>query len=93
MAIARIAPSADTIAHFMPDGATLLVNLASSQIYEMSEPGSRLWVWLTQGQSVEQAAQKMLEEFEVSPERLAEETAELLRRLTAEGLAVPVEAR
>lgn len=77
----------------MPDGATLLVNLASSQIYEMSEPGTRLWALLTQGQSVEQAAQKMLEEFEVSPERLAEETAELLRQLTAEGLAVPVEAR
>lgn len=77
----------------MPDGATLLVNLASSQIYEMSEPGSRLWVLLTQGQSVEAAAEKMLEEFEVSPERLAEETADLLRRLTAEGLAVPAEAR
>lgn len=77
----------------MPDGATLLVNLSSGQIYETKGPGARLWSLLSEGKTVDQAASEMLDEFDVSPERLADETSHLLEQLAGAGLTVPVESR
>ncbi len=77
----------------MPDGATLFVNLASSQIYEMNASASRLWSLLREGRTVEEVATAILDEFDVSPERLADETERLLREWAGAGLAEPVESR
>ena len=67
----------------------LLVNLDSSQIFELNDSGARLWLSLSEGKTVEETAAAMLEEFDISPEKLGQETEALLGQLTAEGLAAP----
>jgi hypothetical protein len=79
------APAADTVFREM-NGEAVLVNLATNRIYSLNATGARFWSLLVEGATQEAAEEQLLQEFDVSPEELRVEMADLLRALRTEGL-------
>jgi hypothetical protein len=79
------APAADTVFRDM-NGEAVLVNLATNRIYSLNATGARFWSLLVEGATQEAAEEQLLQEFDVSPEELRVEMADLLRALRTEGL-------
>lgn len=79
------APSADVVFRDM-NGEAVLVNLATNRIYSLNKTGARFWSLLVEGATREAAEERLLDEFDVGPEELRAEMADLLGALRAEGL-------
>jgi hypothetical protein len=79
------APAADTVFRDM-NGEAVLVNLGTNRIYSLNATGARFWSLLVEGATQEAAEEELLQEFDVSPEELRVEMADLLRALRTEGL-------
>jgi hypothetical protein len=79
------APAADTVFRDM-NGEAVLVNLGTNRIYSLNATGARFWSLLVEGATQEAAEEQLLQEFDVSPEELRVEMADLLRALRTEGL-------
>jgi hypothetical protein len=79
------APAADTVFREM-NGEAVLVNLGTNRIYSLNATGARFWSLLVEGATQEAAEEELLQEFDVSPEELRVEMADLLRALRTEGL-------
>jgi hypothetical protein len=79
------APAADTVFREM-NGEAVLVNLGTNRIYSLNATGARFWSLLVEGATQEAAEEQLLQEFDVSPEELRVEMADLLRALRTEGL-------
>jgi hypothetical protein len=62
------------------------VNLGTNRIYSLNATGARFWSLLVEGATQEAAEEELLQEFDVSPEELRVEMADLLRALRTEGL-------
>lgn len=68
------------------DDEVVLVNLRTNRIYELNPTAARLWELLGSGCDVEQASERMLDEFEVEQAELAAEIDALVAQLASEGL-------
>lgn len=67
-------------------GESVLLNLQSETYFGLDETGTRIWSALTRYPSVEEACRALLTEFEVEPERLERDVAELADTLMDKGL-------
>jgi len=68
------------------DGELVLLNPASGRYYGLDRVGLAMWEELSTNDSAEAARARLLERFDVEPERLAEDLDRLVGELEAEGL-------
>ena len=65
---------------------SVLLNLENERYYGLEEVGTRMLAVLTSSPSIEAAYETLLSEYEVDPQRLREDLAELVEKLVKEGL-------
>jgi hypothetical protein len=70
------------------DGELVILDLAHGEYFALDPIGSRLWVALEQGKSIEQVAAEIVQEYDVSAETAAADLAALLDDLVRRGLLV-----
>jgi hypothetical protein len=68
------------------DGESVLLNLETEKYFGLDATGTRMWEVATESANIEMAFAKLIEEFEVEPEVLRANLAELLARLIDNGL-------
>lgn len=67
-------------------GETVLLDLASERYFGLDEVGTRIWALITEGSSVGEVVDTLLEEYEVEPLKLEGDIEELLSALLEAGL-------
>jgi hypothetical protein len=65
---------------------SVLLNLETERYFGLDETGTRMWQMVTTSPSIDAAYQELLAEFDVEPELLRTNFAELLSRLVDNGL-------
>jgi hypothetical protein len=70
------------------DGELVILDLAHGEYFALDPIGSRLWVALEQGRTIEQVAAEVVQEYDVSPETAAADLEALLEDLVRRGLLV-----
>jgi coenzyme PQQ synthesis protein D (PqqD) len=80
-------PHPDVVARRVAD-EVVLVQLQSNQIFALNRTGARFWELVSSGMPSREAAQRMLDEFDVSAERLEEEVEGILQLLLDEHLLI-----
>lgn len=68
------------------DQESVLLNLKTEQYFGLDETGTRMWQLVTTSPNIDAAYQELLAEYDVQPETLRENLAELLGRLVENGL-------
>jgi Coenzyme PQQ synthesis protein D (PqqD) len=68
------------------DKESVLLNLETERYFGLDETGTRMWQATTSGPNIEFAYRQLLDEYDVGPETLRENLAELLEKLTENGL-------
>ncbi len=68
------------------DGEAVLLNLQTEKYFGLDATGTRMWEVATQATSLEQAHATLLQEFDVDPETLRANFADLMVRLIENGL-------
>ena len=68
------------------DGESVLLNLETERYFGLDATGTRMWEVATESKSIEAAYAALLQEFEVEPETLRANLAELIARLIDNGL-------
>ena len=66
----------------------MILDLAHGEYFALDPIGSRLWVALEEGKSIEQVTAEIVQEYDVSPETAATDLAALLDDLVRRGLLV-----
>jgi hypothetical protein len=69
-------------------GQGMLLNLKSGRYYGLDEVGTRLWRLLAKGRSLESAVSQLLEEYDVTRERLESDVERFVETLHAHGLVL-----
>lgn len=67
-------------------GELMLLDLASGKYFGLNAVGARFWQLLEEGNCPSDARDRLLEEFDVTPERLDGDLAELIGQLRENGL-------
>lgn len=68
------------------DGECVILNLESECYFGLDEVGTRMWMVLTASKSVQAAYEKLLDEYEVEPQRLQHDFRQLIEKLIGHGL-------
>jgi hypothetical protein len=68
------------------DREAVLLNLETERYFGLDETGTRMWQAVTMAPRIDAAYEELLAEFEVEPEELRSNFAELLSRLMDNGL-------
>jgi Coenzyme PQQ synthesis protein D (PqqD) len=68
------------------DKTTVLVDMATSRIFELNETGTRIWELLGEGLDADRIMRHLVDEFGVEHARAENEVNNLLARLRADGL-------
>lgn len=68
------------------ENESVLLNLKTGIYLGLDPIGTRMWIALTEADSVQEAFDSLLEEFDVSAARLALDLAEFLEELNEHGL-------
>ena len=68
------------------DGESVLLNLETEKYFGLDATGTRMWEVATGSESIEAAYAMLLQEFEVEPETLRANLADLIARLIDHGL-------
>jgi len=79
-----VRPSPDVVARRL-DRAGVLVHLPTNRIFELNETGMRVWEMLSDGESLANMVDRLVNEFDVDSARASREVNELLVRFRAEG--------
>lgn len=61
----------------------VILNLETSEYFSANETGTFIWELLSAGHSPEEIPPALAEEFDIAPEKAAEDTAEFLEELTS----------
>jgi hypothetical protein len=85
---ARLQPSADVVSRSSPDGM-LLVNLQTNEMLALNRTAARFWQLVVDGGDIPAVEQRLLDEFDVTPEHLSSEVRALASELERRGLLVP----
>ena len=67
-------------------GESVLLHLQSGVYYGLDTIGARIWDWVKQPQRVSEVRDRMLEQYDVEPDRCEKDLLDLLSRLSKEGL-------
>lgn len=86
-----IAPSPDVISQEV-SGETVLLDLESENYYGLDEVGTRIWQLIKETDKLQSIFDTLLEEYDVSEERLQLDMTTLLTEIEGMGL-VTLEAR
>ena len=68
------------------DGESVLLNLDNENYYGLDEVGTRIWHVLTTSNSIQEAYQTLLAEYDTTPEILRQDIIRLIDELTTQGL-------
>jgi hypothetical protein len=68
------------------DGESVLLNLETERYFGLDATGSRMWELVTTSPNIDDAYERLREEFEVRPELLREHLVQLLSQLVDNGL-------
>ena len=68
------------------DGEAVVLNLQNEMYYGLDDVGTRMWLLLSTSDSVGTAMDILLEEFDVSPEILEQDLAQMITELKSHGL-------
>jgi len=68
------------------EGESVLLNVTKGEYFGLNESGHRMWLILTESDSIQQAYEKLLDEFDVEPEHLRKDLTELVDSLVEHGL-------
>lgn len=68
------------------NGEAAILNLKTGTYYGLDPVGATIWKLMEKPCSVESIRERMLERYEVEPERCQSDLLELLEKLSAEGL-------
>jgi hypothetical protein len=68
------------------DREAVLLNLETERYFGLDETGTRMWQVVTAAPRIDAAYEDLLAEFDVEPEKLRANFAELLNRLMDNGL-------
>lgn len=70
----------------------VLLSTLTNKYYSLNEVGARFWNLLTEGKTLRQLHQVLLDEFEVTSSQLEQDLLELLKQLRENGLIEITEA-
>ncbi len=79
----RVAP--DTLINLI-EGEAVLLNLKSESYYGLDAMGAEMWTALTGSDSIGAAYEKLLDEYDVEPDRLRADLSTLVDQLVEKGL-------
>lgn len=68
------------------EGGSVLLNLDSGSYFGLDDVGTDMWKALTTSDSLQDAYNGLLEQYDVEPERLREDLHDLIRQLAEHGL-------
>lgn len=68
------------------DNEAVILNLNSELYFGLSAVGTRMWTLLTSQPSIQAAFDKLLEEYDVDPDRLQQDMLTLITQLEQHGL-------
>ena len=68
------------------EGESVLLNLETERYFGLDSTGTRMWKAVTAAPDISVAYQELLDEFDVDPELLRSNLADLLGRLVENGL-------
>jgi hypothetical protein len=68
------------------DGESVLLNLQTETYFGLDEVGTRMWDALTGAESIQAAFDALAGEYDVEPAELRRDLADLLDKLTDQGL-------
>jgi len=81
----RVAVPPHVMVRFL-DNESVFLNLETERYFGLDQTGTRMWRLLTAAPSIAAAYQQLLDEYDVEPELLCANLAELLGRLVDNGL-------
>lgn len=70
------------------EGEAVLLDLASGRYFGLNPVGTRIWLLLDAGSTVDAVVAAIAEEFEADPGEVARDVDELVTELAARGLVV-----
>ena len=70
----------DVLFQNLEDGAVLL-NINTEQYFGLDEVGTNIWTYLSETESVEETYQILLNEYDVSPQKLKQDLDNLMNEL------------
>lgn len=82
----RLVVPEDVMTQTLPDGESVFINLESEQYFGLDEVGTRMFEVLTSSDSIGDAYETLLAEYDVEPDRLREDVEALVRSLLDQGL-------
>ena len=82
----RVVLAANVRIQRMPDGDAVLLHMGNEVYFGLDPIGTRIWDGLVSGDGLDDTIAALLDEYEVDPERLRRDVAELLGRLRDSGL-------
>jgi hypothetical protein len=68
------------------DGESVILDLASENYYGLDDIGTRMWQALSSSDTIQEACDALLLEYDVEPHRLQQDMQELVTQLVASGL-------
>ena len=74
------------------DGESVILSLVSESYFGLDESATRMWSALTTSDSIQQAYETLLTEYEVEPDVLRRDLSNLLDKLSERGLVKIVES-
>jgi Coenzyme PQQ synthesis protein D (PqqD) len=81
----KVSVPAHILVRFLEKEAVLL-NLETERYFGLDETGTRMWQLATTAPNIDTAYRQLLDEYDVGPDTLRENLAELLEKLADSGL-------
>ncbi len=81
----RVAVPPNVLVRFL-DNESVFLNLETERYFGLDETGTRMWQLVTAAPNIDAAFQQLRDEYDVEPEQLRANLAELLSRLIDNGL-------
>jgi hypothetical protein len=67
-------------------GESVLLNLQTERYFGLDDVGTRMWEVLSKSESLQQARDTLLDEYEVDPKQLENDLRALIEKLSENGL-------
>jgi hypothetical protein len=90
MATERIRIDSQEVIHETVDGEVILIALQTGCYYSIEGAGAEVWTALVAGRSTSQVTAELERSYAAEPGAIAASVSELVERIVAEKLAVPV---
>jgi hypothetical protein len=68
------------------EGESVLLNIETETYFGLDDVGTRMWTLLIASETIQQAFDALLDEYDVAPETLKTDLTDLLQQLVEKGL-------